>query len=123
LPAYDPTVARRNPESRDFAIGLLVTGLIVAALFAYSQWYAPGKQTSHANKQRRSTATSPPVIATVYECNGDDGRVLSDKPCGDDAQVREVVQPNLMPGSNRPESGQPAARDTSKRTRRTQATK
>jgi hypothetical protein len=102
-------VARRNPESRDFAIGLVVTCLIVSAFLAYSHWYAPGKQASRANEQRRSTTTSPPVIATVYECNGDNGRVLSDRPCGDDARVREVVQPNLMPGSGDAESEQPAA--------------
>jgi len=89
----------RNPESRDFAIGLAVTCLIVAGFFAYSNWYAPSQQTSRANEQPRSTAKSRPVIATVYECKGDNGRVLSDRPCGEDARVREVEQPNLMPGS------------------------
>jgi hypothetical protein len=102
-------VARRNTESRDFATALVVTCLIVAAFFAYSYWYAPGKPASHANEQRRSTATAPPVIATVYECNDANGRVLSDRPCGGDARVREVVQPNLMPGSGDAKSEQPAA--------------
>ena len=103
-------MARRNPESRDFAIGLVVTCLIVAGFFAYSHWYAPSNQPAAAKKQRRSTADKLPVIATVYECNGADGRVLSDKPCGDDARVREVVQPNLMPGSANSESVQPSGR-------------
>lgn len=98
-------MSRRNPESRDFAIGLTVTCLIVAGFFAYAHWYAPSSQPSTAKKQHGSTRNSPPVIATVYECNGDNGRVLSDKPCGDDARVREVVQPNLMPGSASTESG------------------
>jgi hypothetical protein len=92
-------MSRRNPESRDFALGLAVTGLIVGGFFAYTHWYAPGNPPSSAKKQPDSTRKSLPVIATVYECNGDNGRVLSDKPCGDDARVREVVQPNLMPGS------------------------
>ena len=94
-------MSRRNPESRDFAIGLAVTCLIVGGFFAYTHWYAPSNPPSKAKVQHRATRNSPPVIATVYECNGDNGRVLSDKPCGDDARVREVVQPNLMPGSAR----------------------
>lgn len=31
-------MARRNPESRDFAIGLAVTCLLVAGFFAYAHW-------------------------------------------------------------------------------------
>ena len=92
-------MSRRNPESRDFAIGLAVTCLIVAGFFAYTHWYAPSSSPANAKEKFRSKVDGLPVIATVYECNGDNGRVLSDKPCGDDARVREVVQPNLMPGS------------------------
>jgi hypothetical protein len=110
-------MARRNPESRDFAIGLTVTCLIVTAFFAYSNWYAPASQTTRVDEHRRSTANSPAVIATVYECNGEDGRVLSDKPCGDDARVREVMQPNLMPGSANTQSARPSAGDPAKRAR------
>ena len=102
-------MSTRNPESRDFALGLLVTCLIVGGFFAYSR-YAPGDQPANAKKQHGSARNSLPVIATVYECNGDNGRVLSDKPCGDDARVREVVQPNLMPGSASTESGRAPAR-------------
>jgi hypothetical protein len=108
-------MSRRNPESRDFAIGLTVTCLIVGGFFAYSHWFAARSQPSNTNEQRGSTRKSIPVIATVYECNGDNGRVLSDKPCGDDARIREVVQPNLMPGSATTESGRPAGREASKR--------
>ncbi len=92
-------MSRQNPESRDFAMGLAVTCLIVGGFFAYTHWYAPDNQPSKAKQQHGPKHKSLPVIATVYECNGENGRVLSDKPCGDDAKVREVVQPNLMPGS------------------------
>jgi hypothetical protein len=117
---------RREPETRDFFIALMVTGLLVAGFFAYSHHVAvephrPGATESSVNAQRRSTAkTDPvPIIATVYECNGDDGHVLSDKPCGDGARTREVAQPNLMPapqniGSHRV----PAKRDPSRVTPR-----
>ena len=37
-----------------------------------------------------------PVIATVYECTGSQGRILSDKPCADEARVRQVYTPNGM---------------------------
>ena len=37
-----------------------------------------------------------PVIAEIYECTGSGGRILSDKPCADDAQVRRVRAPNGM---------------------------
>ena len=103
-------MSTRNPESRDFAIGLAITCLIVAGLFAYSHWSSPDNPPSNANKKQGSTRNSAPVIATVYECNGANGRVLSDKPCGDDAKVREVVQPNLMPGSASTESERPTGR-------------
>ena len=92
-------MSRRNPESREFALGLAVTCLIVAGFSAYTHWNAPSNSPADAKKQRHSNADDLPVIATVYECNGANGRVLSDRPCGDDARVREVVQPNLMPGS------------------------
>jgi hypothetical protein len=36
------------------------------------------------------------VIARVYECDGDNQRVLSDQPCAVDAAVRDVAAPNRM---------------------------
>lgn len=35
-------------------------------------------------------------VAAVYECSRDGQRILSDQPCGADASVREIAQPNRM---------------------------
>lgn len=63
----------------------------------------------------------PQVIATVYECNDDNGRVLSDQPCGEDAQVRQIEMPNLMRAQPRSSSSRPTAPNRSTRPRSARA--
>ena len=98
-------MARRDPESRDFYKGLAATVLVVAAFVAYAYWFKPGADQPEP-KRERSTKNAPAVIATVYECNSSGVRTLSDKPCGEDARTREVLEPNRMPadGKEKPKS-------------------
>ena len=112
--SYDPRMFGRNPESRDFLIAFMATCLIASGLVAYAHWITPDRSKPGAHGTRddarenheeatTSHGSSPQVIATVYECNDDNGRVLSDQPCGDGAQVRHIEMPNLMraqPDSN-----------------------
>jgi hypothetical protein len=103
---------RKDPESRDFAVGLSLAILVVAGFFAYAHWWAPLsspargqagpdgakrlRMDSSARADAGSTGSSTGVIASVYECNGPEGRVLSDQRCAENAQVREVLAPNVM---------------------------
>ncbi len=89
----------RNPESRDFVYGLVIVCLMVAGFLAYTHWAEPRREPRTARPARESST----VIATVYECRGENGRVLSDQPCGEDAKVIKVEEPNRMPA--------PAAKD------------
>lgn len=108
----------RNPESRDFIIALSATCVIAGCFVAYAHWFAPGPQSgphSAIDAARvdggvaAQDAVSPPqVIATVYECSDDNGRVLSDQPCGDDAQVRHIEMPNLMRAQPHSNTSRPA---------------
>src|SRR5262245_57094910 len=47
---------------------------------------------------RDQDLSARPVIATVYECSGPEGRILTDKPCADGAKVSQVREPNRMNG-------------------------
>jgi hypothetical protein len=102
-------MARKSSDSRNFGLALGITALVIGGFVVYSRWYAPDSTpaaTTDRPPQRVAEISSPssvpggsgiPVIATVYECNGTAGRVLTDKPCADDAQVRDVLAPNSMP--------------------------
>ncbi len=119
----------KDPESRDFVIGLTLTCLIAGGFFAYAHWGAPAKaelgaiQDPHLQPRPRqhervhhASADAPressSVIATVYECHDENGRVLSDQPCGEGARVREVALPNLMTANSRLESSAGAVAPT-----------
>jgi hypothetical protein len=103
-------MARKSSDSRNFGLALGITALVIGGFVVYARWYSPDSAPAAATTDRlpeRVAEISPPstmpsssglpVIATVYECNGTAGRVLTDKPCADDAQVREVLAPNSMP--------------------------
>jgi len=109
-------------ESRSFriAVGLLV--LAVGSFLAYARWVAHSPvsvspaagMSTMSQAQHDSKSASPPVIATVYECNGAQGRVLSDRRCADDAKVRQVMAPNRMPAGVVAGTTQTAQRSSSR---------
>jgi hypothetical protein len=103
-------VFRKDSESRDFAVALCLSIVVVIGLIVYMHNSAPQELPDAHRKadvgssdvlRLRSTAAAPTtaanVIAKVYECNGAGGRVLSDQPCAGEVRIREVVAPNSMP--------------------------
>jgi hypothetical protein len=130
--SYDSRMFGRHPESRDFMIAFMATCLVAGGFVAYAYWIAPdrakpgaqGTQVDVRENHEDSTnshANPPQVIATFYECNDDNGRVLSDQPCGDDAQVRHIEMPNLMRTQPNSNSARPATPSGSTRTRAARA--
>ena len=102
----------RASESRAFVIALSGTILVVGGFFIFAAQQSPRMPLSvnatdtnsaaHPSSgqvpvaQHKSGTATPPVIETVFECRGDQGLVLSDQPCGSDAQLREISAPNRM---------------------------
>ena len=98
--------------ARNFGKAVAVVALIAGGIYAYMRWSSPdstpGQSTRHkpdriaeiapasAAAAQDDEMSAGPVIATVYECAGAEGRVLSDKPCASDARVRQVREPNRM---------------------------
>lgn len=131
---YDSRMFGRDPESRDFIIAFTATCLIAGGFVAYAHWVLPAaakpntRTTTDAapesaedfpqpfaaeNRGGSSNSRGSPAqfIAAVYECNAENGRVMSDRPCGDDAEVRHIEMPNLMrahPKANSSRSATPA---------------
>lgn len=110
----------RHPESRDFVYGLALTLLVVAGFVIHASRRDPESQSRHATLEptqlpARAQAAPPDVrpvaIATVYECHGDNGRMFGDRPCGDDAQLREVAPPNAMDAVPVARSSRSSSRD------------
>lgn len=105
-------------DNRDIAIGLTVVAIVVAGLFAIRHTREPAnideskspdvvsipEPAVHVPASERIEHPRPSasnVIATAYECVAADGqRVLSDRPCGADAVVREIAAPNRMPAQD-----------------------
>jgi hypothetical protein len=106
-------------ERRDWIFGALVTVFIVGALI----WL--NSLPDNSKKTASEIAAEPPVesagavplipnpepvsfvledefvekrnsIARVFECERNGQRVISDRPCGPDAAVREIQAPNRM---------------------------
>ena len=86
--------------------------LVAGGIYAYKRWYS-AEPASNAERAPKTSvplrgvqaSTDPseeknliarPVIATVYECTGPEGRILSDKPCASDARTLHVRAPNSM---------------------------
>jgi hypothetical protein len=107
---YDAHVKSAKSESRDFAFALITTTVLALGLVAYARWStpaaeAPGDVSSQGQLPHLGAARSsrdPPrpgksaVIATVFECETADHQVFSDRPCSENAQLREVNAPNGM---------------------------
>ena len=107
-------------RSRSFFVALTIVGVVSAGIFAYVRWYpnpeARVERTERARDGGQAAATKQaPVIATVYECDGPQGRVFSDQPCADDAKIREVRAPNRLSGE--PEPGAETAGSSRERPR------
>lgn len=105
----------RGKERNDIVIGLAATLSVIAVFVLYTHRKPAELESPAASAQARtivvaldatlvsikppehSRATdAAPPIATVFECAGPQGRVLSDRPCGDDTTVVEVPAPNGM---------------------------
>ena len=58
---------------------------------------APSRETPRIEMDHGSVepaAESP--VAVAYECWRDEQRILSDRPCGSDASIRAIAEPNRM---------------------------
>ena len=104
-----------RPDSGNFGKALVLIAVVAGGWFVYDRWYSPDSASAPEARRKSApvaeiakassgSAQDPdlgglPVIATVYECKGPEGRVLSDKPCADDAQLRQVREPNRMDGT------------------------
>lgn len=108
--------------SGQFGKAVVLLILVAPGIYAYKRWYAihsaPAQPTERRpqNTAELAPTTSVPApadppstellaeddpiatpgIATVYECTGPEGRILSDKPCANDARTLQVRAPNGM---------------------------
>ena len=92
----------------DVLIGVIVVALVAGGVYVIKSHApvatpppiaaaAPSRETSpiamdHGSVER--AAQSP--IAVAYECWRDGHRILSDEPCGSDASIRAIAEPNRM---------------------------
>jgi hypothetical protein len=107
-------------EKRDWIFGIVVTALVIGGLIwinsqatrdeshpavAESASGSPPAETSGESIEPSygdfstneiSHRRSPDVIERVFECERNGQRILSDRPCGADASVREIAAPNRM---------------------------
>lgn len=106
---YHAVVDAGKSDSRSFAAGLIAASLLAVGFVAYARWSAPValptqvelpilRVSSDASRRAQDsrTADRSSIIATVYECEKADQRVFSDRPCSEDARLREVSAPNGM---------------------------
>jgi hypothetical protein len=101
--------------SREFVKAVAVIALVAGGIYAYKRWQtpvppppaevkrvpptigpAPTVTVQEQFLEQEEDLIARPVIATVYECAGPEGRVLSDKPCANDARTLQVRAPNGM---------------------------
>jgi hypothetical protein len=104
---------REDRDHIDILIGLVVVAAVVAMFVAVARGRsgipqaartdnAAPSMPAHPHSARGTVSTQPQsalqsnVIATVFECERHGQRVLSDQPCGDDAILRKVSEPNSM---------------------------
>lgn len=99
-------------DHRDITFGIVVVAVVVVTLIVVARLRDPTPRASRevsahisdeiapdspeqeqvADKSRASQRT----IATVYECPIGNERIVSDRPCGPNAEIREIAAPNLM---------------------------
>ena len=108
-----------EPERRDWIIGIVVTAIIIGALYwirsqpieeeaagpmlvesvSFQYQSDPHREQgalAHEERVITTRRSSPSTIGRVFECEQDGQRVLSDQRCGTDATVREISAPNRM---------------------------
>ena len=100
-------------ERWDWIIGIVVTTIVIGGLYwirgqpieqetkalAPVEQHTPERIEPALENHERvivNRRSSPSTIARVFECERDGQRVLSDRPCGEDATVRKVTAPNRM---------------------------
>lgn len=96
----------------DVLLGVVVVAIVAVGIFA------SGRQQPQQAHAVPAAATAPtpsaeatprvyvepdsvkpvsnPSIAVAYECTRDGQRILSDRPCGADASIRRIAEPNRM---------------------------
>lgn len=93
----------------DVRIGVLLVALVVGGVYL-ARRHQPQELPPTTVETIIPVAVSPRVqmgaavverapdapIALAYECNRNGQKVLSDRPCGSDAAVREIAAPNRM---------------------------
>lgn len=91
----------------DVLLGVVVVAIVAVGIFA-SGHQQP--QQAHAEQAAATEPATPrvdmqpasvkpvstPSIAVAYECTHDGQRILSDQPCGADASIRRIAEPNRM---------------------------
>lgn len=98
-------------DHRDITFGIVVVAVVVVALIVVARLRDPTPRSSREVSAHISekiaprlpetgtvanTSRGPRTIATVYECLAGDVRIVSDRPCGPNAEIREIEAPNLM---------------------------
>ena len=93
----------------DVLIGVIVVALVAAGVYVVRSYSpeisgpppiaatAPSHQTPPIEMDHRIVERAPEAsIAVAYECWRDGQRILSDRPCGSDASMRTITEPNRM---------------------------
>ena len=96
----------------DVLLGVVVVAIVVVGVFTIG---SPQSQQVRTEPAAATAPTAPaaakprvdmghawvrrvsdPSIAVAYECTRDGQRILSDRPCGADALIRRIAEPNRM---------------------------
>jgi hypothetical protein len=93
----------------DVLLGVLVATMAIGGLYLLSRdppqeehsQAAVTTATAHSDSRIEASQASAqsavePTIGSVYECNRSGQKILSDRPCGPDASVRQIAEPNRM---------------------------
>lgn len=106
---------QKDRDHIDILIGIVVVAAVIAMLMAVARGRSGSPRVASSmavdTNAELQTAAMPVsiqrlqpaepalqrnVIATVFECEIQGQRVLSDQPCGEDAVIRRVSAPNRM---------------------------
>jgi hypothetical protein len=105
----------------DVLIGVIVVALVAGGAYVIKSHApettppppigaaAPSRETPRIEMDHGSVepaAESP--VAVAYECWRDEQRILSDRPCGSDASIRAIAEPNRMDAQDTTQLYRPA---------------
>jgi hypothetical protein len=97
-----------------FALGLIAGGIYAYTHFSGERHAEPARPADYrispvaevgpavSSDEKEQDLSGRAVIAQVYECTGSAGRILSDKPCAEDARILQVREPNRMVATDVP---------------------